>query len=154
MMVAVWRATSPPPIRRTAATNPSMIAQNSLESTGGLGFPPEVMMSMTMEPESDEVTKKVTMTIMARLDVKEARGKFPSRMNRETGMFSCTAWDMPPAPNISIKRAVLPKMVIQINVINVGTSSTPATNWRMVRPWETRAMNMPTNGDHAIHHDQ
>lgn len=35
-----------------------------------------------------------------------------------------------------------------------GTSSTPVTNWRIVRPLEIRAMNMPTNGDQLIHHAQ
>ena len=37
---------------------------------------------------------------------------------------------------------------------STGTTSTPATNWRMVRPREIRAMNMPTKGDQAIHQPQ
>ena len=36
----------------------------------------------------------------------------------------------------------------------MGTSSTPTTNWRMVRPREMRAMNMPTKGDQEIHQAQ
>ena len=35
-----------------------------------------------------------------------------------------------------------------------GTSSTPTTNSRIVRPRDTRAMNMPTKGDQAIHQPQ
>ncbi len=131
-----------------------MIAQKSLERTGGFGFPPEVMISITIDPESDEVTKKVIITMMARADVTISRGKFSRSTNRETGMFSWTAREMPPPPNISMKRAVFPNMVSHINVMNVGTSITPRMNCRMVRPWETRAMNIPTNGDHAIHQDQ
>ncbi len=35
-----------------------------------------------------------------------------------------------------------------------GTTSTPVTNWRMVRPREMRARNRPTNGAQAIHQAQ
>ncbi|MNC67623.1 hypothetical protein D3C75_1181330 [compost metagenome] len=50
--------------------------------------------------------------------------------------------------------AELPKTVIHRKVKAVGTSSTPMTNSRTVRPREMRAMNMPTNGDQAIHQAQ
>src|SRR6218665_121275 len=154
VMVAVCSATSPPPISSTAATTPSSNAQKRRERTGGLGSPPEVMMSMTMEPESEEVTKKVMTTTMPRKQVTELSGKFSSMTKRDTGRFSCTAVAMPPAPNISMFSAVLTKMVIHRNVMNVGTSMTPMMNSRMVRPKDTRAMNMPTKGDQAIHQAQ
>ena len=35
-----------------------------------------------------------------------------------------------------------------------GMNSTATTNSRTVRPREMRAMNMPTKGDHEIHHAQ
>ncbi|MNI52410.1 hypothetical protein D3C73_1071870 [compost metagenome] len=50
--------------------------------------------------------------------------------------------------------AVSPNTVIQNSVKPAGTSSTPVTNSRIVRPREMRAMNMPTKGDHAIHQPQ
>lgn len=50
--------------------------------------------------------------------------------------------------------AVSPNTVIQNSVKPAGTSSTPLTNSRMVRPREMRAMNRPTKGDHAIHQPQ
>ena len=50
--------------------------------------------------------------------------------------------------------AELPKTVIQRKVKAVGTSSTPMMNSRTVRPREIRAMNIPTNGDQAIHQAQ
>ncbi|MNU02327.1 hypothetical protein D3C72_2459960 [compost metagenome] len=50
--------------------------------------------------------------------------------------------------------AVSPNTVIQNRVKPAGTSSTPQTNSRMVRPREMRAMNSPTNGDQAIHQPQ
>jgi hypothetical protein len=107
-----------------------------------------------MDPESDEVTKKVTTTRMDKKEVTVVKGKFSKRMNRETGMFSWTALAMPPAPNISIKMAVFPKMVIHRKMTKVGTRRTPRINCRMVRPKDTLAINMPTKGDQAIHQDQ
>ncbi|MOA57473.1 hypothetical protein D3C78_1816600 [compost metagenome] len=50
--------------------------------------------------------------------------------------------------------ALLPKIDIQARVKPRGISNTPKTNSRMVRPREIRAMNSPTNGDHAIHQAQ
>ncbi|MNT34087.1 hypothetical protein D3C72_1700440 [compost metagenome] len=50
--------------------------------------------------------------------------------------------------------AVSPNIVIHSRVKPAGTNSTPQTNWRMVRPRDTRAMNMPTNGDQDIHQPQ
>ena len=41
-----------------------------------------------------------------------------------------------------------------MSVKPAGTNSTPVTNSRMVRPRETLAMNIPTNGDHESHHPQ
>ena len=50
--------------------------------------------------------------------------------------------------------AAPPKTQNHTSDTRLGTSSTPVTNWRMVRPREIRAMNMPTNGVHEIHHAQ
>ena len=49
---------------------------------------------------------------------------------------------------------VPPKMVNARMSTVVGTTMVTMTNWRSVRPREMRAMNMPTNGVHAIHHAQ
>jgi len=128
IIVAVCKATSPPPISRVAATTPSIIAQNNLDVSGGSGFPPEVIISITMDPESEDVTKKVIMTRIPSADVTLLNGKFSNNTKRATGIFSCTAVAKPPAPNISILSAVFPKMVNQRKVMNVGTIRTPAIN--------------------------
>ena len=65
----------------------------------------------------------------------------------------------PPAPAMSVPFccrliAAPPKMQNHTTLIRLGTSSTPVTNWRMVRPREMRAMNMPTNGVQDSHHAQ
>ena len=51
-------------------------------------------------------------------------------------------------------KAVPPKMPNQITLTMLGTSSTPVTNCRMVRPRLIRAMNMPTNGVQDTHQAQ
>ena len=68
-MEAVCRARSPPPISNTAATKPSNTAQKIRCFTGGFVLPPAVMMSITSEPESDEVIKKVKTTRTASPEV-------------------------------------------------------------------------------------
>ena len=50
--------------------------------------------------------------------------------------------------------AAPPKIANQTRLTSDGTSSTPVTNWRIVRPREMRAMNMPTNGVQDSHQAQ
>lgn len=50
------------------------MVQNKRCSTGGSGLPLAVMISKTSESESEEVTKKVTTTTMASIDVSDCRG--------------------------------------------------------------------------------
>ncbi len=47
-----------------------------------------------------------------------------------------------------------PRMQNQITLTTLGTSRTPVTNCRIVRPREIRAMNIPTKGVHDSHHAQ
>src|SRR5699024_12315370 len=49
---------------------------------------------------------------------------------------------------------VMPKVLNQTMPISVGTNSTAMTNSRIVRPRDTRAMNMPTNGLQLIRQPQ
>src|SRR6056297_1210157 len=154
VIAAVCSATSPPPISSVAATTPSVTAQNTRCGMGGSASPPAVMMSMTRDPESELVTKKLTTTITPSSEVTSANGKASRNTNSDTGMFSCTAVARPPGPKRSTQSAPSPNTVIHANVTNVGTSSTPRMNSRTVRPLLTRAMNIPTNGDQAIHQPQ
>ena len=41
-----------------------------------------------------------------------------------------------------------------MNDTKLGTRMTKTTNWRIVRPREMRAMNIPTKGVHEIHQAQ
>ena len=52
------KASLPPPNNNTAAITPSIEAQNIRCCSGASNLPPAVILSMTSEPESDEVMKK------------------------------------------------------------------------------------------------
>jgi len=47
-----------------------------------------------------------------------------------------------------------PTMMIQKKEKVVGTRKAPKMSWRIVRPREMRAMNIPTKADQEIHHPQ
>ena len=67
---------------------------------------------------------------------------------------SATAVATPPFPMCSTQRAEPPKVASQRKENIAGKNSTSKTNSRTVLPFEIHAMNIPTNGDHAIHQPQ
>ena len=54
------KAPEPPPTNKTIATNPRTIAHITLCILGVFSLPPEVILLITNEPESDDVTKNST----------------------------------------------------------------------------------------------
>lgn len=108
---------------------------------------------MTNEPESDDVTKKNTITSTARTLVIAPIGK-PSS-NRKSDVLVSTAPLTSMSPLLRCRNnAESPKIVNHSEAITVGTSSTAPMNSRIVRPREIRAMNIPTNGAQLIHQPQ
>ena len=59
------RTVLPPPNSSTAATRPSMLAQKMRCATGACSLPPAVIVSMTSDPESEDVIKKISSRITA-----------------------------------------------------------------------------------------
>ena len=113
------------------------------------------MVSITSDPLSAEVTKKTATSSTARVEVIAAPGRFSRKWKMAVDRSVCTACEIAPAAwPMSRLMAVFPNTVIHRKVKPVGTSSTPMMNCRTVRPREIRAMNMPTNGDQAIHQAQ
>ena len=151
---AVCMADSPPPTKRAIATAPSIKAHKMRCPTGASSFPPAVMLSITNEPLSDEVTKKTATIKIPKKLVRALKGNSFKKTNKEVELSSRMMSDNNPGVSISSPKADPPKTDIQKKVIRVGTKSTPRTNSRTVRPFETRAMNMPTKGDQAIHQAQ
>ena len=137
------------------ATPPMEAAQKMRCQTGVPCWPPEASMSTTSAPESAEVTKNTTTMMIAISEIKPEKGKC-SRKANSASELSCSMAS-PRLLTCSQRimwMAVSPNTVIHNRVKAVGTSSTPATNSRMVRPREMRAMNRPTKGDQASHQPQ
>ncbi len=145
-------APSPPPIKSAAATSPSNVAQKTRCATGASTLPPAVIVSITSDPESDEVTKN---TMTSTMDSSEAMKVSGICVSISKSFSSSAASWAPVKPStISWSSAAPPRTVIQTMETAVGISSTQVMNSRTVRPRLTRAMNMPTNGDQLIHQAQ
>ena len=76
------KAVSPPPIRSTIATAPSKVHQKIRCGSGASTLPPAVIVSITSEPESDDVTKKTMTRMMPSVEVIAASGRLSSMANR------------------------------------------------------------------------
>ena len=74
----VWSAVKPPLYRSTAAIIPKSIAQVTRDIIGESSWMPTCFFDESIEatkaPESDEVTKKVTIMINARIETAFAMG--------------------------------------------------------------------------------
>ncbi len=117
----------------------------------GSGRPRWVMVPMTTEAESALVTKKMPMTTMASTEVTAVSGSWSkSPKSMDSAPFSTER----SAPFFAKNMAEPPKTMNHRMHTEAGTTSTTVTNWRMVRPREILAMNMPTNGDHESHQAQ
>ena len=90
-MVAVCSAPNPPANNKAAATTPSVDAQNTRCHTGVSGTPPEANESMTSDPESDEVTKKVIIKITVIKDTIDVSGKCSNSLNSAMAWSACTS---------------------------------------------------------------
>lgn len=144
-------AAKPPPNKSAMATKPSIKAQKMRWPTGAFNFPPEVILSMTNEPLSEEVTKNTETIKIPMILVKVYKGNAFKKMNKEVEVSSKTGIDKIPGVSISSNSPDPPKTLIQKKVIKVGTNNTPKTNSLNVRPFEILAMNIPTKGAHATH---
>src|SRR5690606_36156172 len=154
-MVAVCKAVRPSANNSAMATAPIDSDQKMRCQTGVRSAPPDASKSTTSAPESAEVTKNTTTMAMATNEMTLPQGICSRKANSASVVSLCTVSAKPWTLSIRIMwMAVSPNTVIQNSVKPVGTSSTPLTNSRMVRPREMRAMNSPTNGDHAIHQPQ
>ncbi|MOA09827.1 hypothetical protein D3C78_1296820 [compost metagenome] len=154
-MVTVCSALSPPASSKAMATRPIMPAQKIRCQTGVWSVPPEARVSTTIAPESAEVTKNTTTMAIAINDKILENGKCSRKLNSASATSFCTVLARSRAPSAMIRlMALLPNTVIHSSVKPAGTNSTPVTNSRMVRPRETRAINMPTKGDQDNHQPQ
>ena len=90
-MVMVCRALSPPAINSTAAITPSVEAQNTRCQTGVSVRPPADSESITSEPESEDVTKKVMINITVMNETTSVSGRRSYSLNRAMAVFDWTS---------------------------------------------------------------
>ena len=69
-----FKAAIPPPNSSVMATAPSKLAQNIRWITGALVFPPAAIVSITSDPESDEVMKNTSTSTIPMNDVIAVKG--------------------------------------------------------------------------------
>ena len=74
--------------RRAPAMTPSVLAQKLRCGTSGSSLPPDVMLSITSEPESDDVMKKISTGAMAKHDVMPDKGRVSSISTISTAMMN------------------------------------------------------------------
>src|SRR5690606_17049883 len=90
-IAAVCNALRPPAISNTAATTPSELAQNTRCHTGVFMTPPDAKESITNEPESDEVTKKVMINRTVANDKIAFQGSCSYNLNNAIASSFCTS---------------------------------------------------------------
>src|SRR5690554_1309582 len=84
-------------------------------------------------------------------EIKNDQGSTSNSLNRATAWSSCTSVISVFRPSFMIRfRAVSPNTENHWKVNTDGTSITPNTNWRMVRPRLILAINMDMNGAQAM----
>lgn len=149
-IATAWRATKPPPKTSAAATAPPRPHQKIRWGTGVFKFPFDAKLSMTIEPLSDEVTKKTIDKKIETIVVSSVSGNCSSITN------NCKGTSASPICGWLAFKAIAepPNTVIQTMQPSVGASKTQVMNSRTVLPIEILAMNIPTNGDHEIHQDK
>ena len=110
-------------------------------------------MPITIEAASAPLTKNTATSTITTTEVTAAIGNCSSSVNSATSGWA-TASIRFACPLSCRLIAVPPRIANHTNVTPLGISSTPMTNSRIVRPFEMRARNVPTNGAHEIHHTQ
>ena len=131
-----------------------MTAQNTRWGFGESSLPPEVRWSTTSDPESEDVTKNDTNSSTPTSDTNSVSGNASSMSNRAVATLSLTAVATSRSPESCKSMAAPPNTANHKKQRAEGKKMTPVKSSRTERPLDMRAMNIPTNGDHEIHHPQ
>ena len=113
-----------------------------------------LIMPSTSVAESPEVTKNTSTSTVATPESSPLMGRASNIANMAVETSAPTASAIGKPCMISWLSAVPPNTENQTKAASVGASMVPRMNSRMVRPRETRAMNIPTNGDQLTHQAQ
>src|SRR5699024_9860643 len=100
--------------------------------------------------ESAEVMKNMSTNTIEAIDNQNENGNCSNIWKFRISIACCVR----SVPLCCTLVAVVPIVANQIEQITVGTTNTPRINSRIVLFRDTRAINIPTNGAHEIHHAQ
>lgn len=125
--------------------------QISFTLFGGVNEPFVDCIPRTKVAESAEVMKNDAISKMAATDKNNDQGIVSNISKIVSSVLNCAKSAI---PFLWISIAVVPNAANQNAPTSVGAISTPVKNSRIVRPFDTRAMNILTNGAHEIHHAQ
>lgn len=151
IIIVFCKAVNPLTESKISAMEDWMTPQMIFTLFGGVKEPYVDCMPNTNVAESADVTKKEAMSKMAIKEMKKDHGIVPNISNTTSSMED---FDKSTIPSFCAVIAVVPNEENQIVHNNVGANNTPIMNSRIVRPFDTRAMNILTNGAQEIHHAQ
>ena len=151
MMIVFCSAVNPFTDSKMTAIDDWMTPQIIFTLFGGVNEPYVDCMPNTKVAESAEVMKNDAIRIIATTEIKNDKG---IALNISKIVSSVLAFAKSAIPSRCILIAVVPKVVNQMAPRSVGANRTPIINSRIVLPFDTRAMNMLTNGAQEIHQAQ
>lgn len=151
MIMVFCKAVNPFTDNKMTAIVDWIIPQMSFTLFGGISDPFVDCMPSTNVAESAEVMKNEAINKMANIEMKSDNGIV---LNISKIVNSVEDADKLVSPCFWISMAVVPNAENQNDPRSVGATSTPIMNSRIVRPFDTRAMNILTNGAQEIHQAQ
>src|SRR5690625_2072865 len=151
MINILWNTSIPPKYITIAAIEDKISPQIILTVFGGFNCPPVVNIPSTKVAESAVVRKNIEITKIVTTDKVVPNGYCSYILNVTVSVASLVIYVM---AFCSAVNAATPKTEKEMMVNSVGANKTPAINCRMVRPLDTRAINIPTNGAYEIHQAQ
>ena len=151
IIMVFCKAVSPLTDSKMSAIDDWIIPQTSLTMLGGVKDPFVDCIPRTNVAESADVIKNEAINKIAATERINDNGIALNISKIVNSVGNCVKSR---TPVIWMFMAVVPNAANQKDPITVGTMRTPIKNSLIVRPFETRAINILTNGAHAIHQAQ
>lgn len=136
----------------TYANAASITAQATFLYLGALIFPSDVIMLKEYVAESADVIKKIASKQIIIIDITLLNGYLLNTIKTAVSGEAARSFTVSKLKLPAVLKAIVPKTDSQIMVKAVGISTTPIMNSFIVLPLEILAINIPTNGVHAMNH--
>src|SRR5699024_1802464 len=152
-MISIFSNPSIPPPKyiTIAAMDDNVSPQMTLTVFAGLSWPLVLNIPIKNVPETAELNKTTAKENKVTKDKIRPKLQLSNMPNVTVSVANSESCAM---PSFSTNNADPPKTAKNIKVTSVGASRTPVINCLIVLPFDTLAINIPTNGAQEIHHDQ